>query len=292
MESTKRAKLSQETPADAAPTPAPALQLVIGNRNYSSWSLRAWLLVRLMKPPEPFKVTVLPMFTTEWANDIQSYCGSRRVPVLLDSGAAAPVPQPPGSTASGLEGVNVAVTVWDSVAIMNHLEDRFPGRTVPWPEGAHNLAFARSIVAEMHSGFLAVREKLPQNIKLIDPVALKAKREGRHVSETDPLSTLDDRKLKEQVGRLIQIFEECIRKSGGPWLFGTIFTVPDVFFAPVALRFLAYGARVPAATDEWMHAIYQHEAVQDWCQDALAETQTITFIDDLHSAATSPLTLG
>lgn len=82
----KRVKRSSDVP-NIAP---PSLQLIVGNRNYSSWSLRAWLLVRLLQPPELVKVTVLPMFTSEWANDIQDYCGSRRVPVLLDSGAAAP----------------------------------------------------------------------------------------------------------------------------------------------------------------------------------------------------------
>ena len=114
--------------------------LVIGNRNYSSWSLRAWLYLRLSRIP--FEEIRIPLFTDGWREDLARYTPAGRVPVLLDDQLA----------------------VWDSLAIFEYVLERHPD-AVGWPAAIAARAFARSIVAEMHSGFMTIRDELPQNIR-------------------------------------------------------------------------------------------------------------------------------
>ena len=117
-------------------------QLVIANRNYSSWSLRAWLF--LTESRIPFEEIRVPLFTGDWKREVARYSPAGRLPVLLDDDLA----------------------VWDSMAIMAHVRERHP-EAVGWPRSAAARAQARSISAEMHSGFLAVRDELPQNLRVL-----------------------------------------------------------------------------------------------------------------------------
>ena len=128
--------------------------LVIGNHNYSSWSLRAWLYLR--ESGIDFELIRIPLFTGDWQERISRYSPTRRVPVLLGHGNSdSPSPE------------NV-ITVWDSLAIMEYLRAQEPG-ALGWPEHPASRAEALSIAAEMHSGFLALRDELPQNIRTIRP---------------------------------------------------------------------------------------------------------------------------
>ena len=227
-------------------------QLVIANRNYSSWSLRAWLY--LTESGIPFEEIRIPLFTGKWRSEISKYSPAGRVPVLLDNG----------------------ITVWDTMAIIEHLRENHPG-AVGWPEPAPARAHARSISAEMHSGFLALRDELPQN--------LRARNRLR-------LSQLSD-SCRKQIARIDQIWTDCRRQYGasGEWLFGD-FSIADIMFAPVALRFVTYSIPVSEWAGAFVDAVQKAKSVQQWIEAARAETESLSFIDELEPAASSPLTPG
>ncbi len=227
-------------------------KLVIANRNYSSWSLRALLL--LNESNYSLEEIRIPMFTQTWPTEIAKYSPAGRVPVLLDDD----------------------ITVWDTTAIIEYVRERHPD-TVGWPGSARMLAHARSISAEMHSGFLAIRDELPQNIR------------ARNKLE---LSQLSD-SCRKQIARIDEIWTDCRRKYGdsGEWLFGE-FSIPDVMFMPVALRFVTYSIPVSDTAREFVDAVQGSESVQQWIEAARAESESISFIDELVPAESSPLTLG
>ncbi len=227
-------------------------KLVIANRNYSSWSLRAWVF--LTESTVPFEEIRIPLFTKTWSQEIASYSPTLRVPVLLDDD----------------------ITVWDTMAIIEHLLEKHP-RSVRWPESLPMRTHARSISAEMHSGFLALRDELPQNIR------------ARNKLEPGQLSDA----CQKQIARIDEIWTDCRRKYGdsGEWLFGE-FSIPDVMFMPVALRFVTYSIPVSDTAREFVDAVQGSESVQQWIEAARAESESISFIDELVPAESSPLTLG
>jgi glutathione S-transferase len=227
-------------------------QLVIANRNYSSWSLRAWLY--LTESGIPFEEIRIPLFTGKWRSQIAKYSPAGRVPVLLDDGIA----------------------VWDTMAIMEHIREKHPD-AVGWPEPAPARANARSISAEMHSGFLALRDELPQNLR------------ARNQLDQDQLSS----SCREQIARIDQIWTDCRCQYGasGDWLFGD-FSIADVMFAPVALRFVTYSIQVGSRAQEYVEVVKGADSVQQWAEAARAEPESLSFIDELEPAASSPLTPG
>jgi len=226
--------------------------LVIANRNYSSWSLRAWL--HLTESNIPFEEIRIPLFTGTWQEEIARYSPGGRVPVLLDDGN----------------------TVWDSIAIIDHVLEQHPG-AVGWPASDRARAHARSVSAEMHSGFLAVRDELPQNLRV------------RHRLDIDLLS----KACQKQVARIDELWADCRGKYGGSgkWLFGD-FSIADVMFAPVALRFVTYSIPVSERSREFVDAVCGLESVQRWVDASREETEVLPFFDDLVGAKDSPLTLG
>jgi glutathione S-transferase len=227
-------------------------RLVIANRNYSSWSLRAWLF--LTESNIPFEEIRVPLFTGDWQREIAKYSPAGRVPVLLDDELA----------------------VWDTMAIMAHVREKNP-LAVGWPRSAVARAQARSISAEMHSGFIAVRDELPQNLR------------ARNRIDRSQLSDA----CKQQIERIDGIWAECRSKYGdaGDWLYGD-FTIADVMYAPVALRFVTYSIPVSEHARQFVDAVQRLESVQQWIEAARAETESLSFIDELTPAASSPLTLG
>ena len=227
-------------------------KLVIGNRNYSSWSLRAWLY--LTESNVPFEEIRFPMFTQTWLTEIANYSPAGRVPVLLDDD----------------------ITVWDTMAIIEYVRARNT-HSVGWPESVRMCAHARSVSAEMHSGFLRVRDELPQNIRA------RNKRE---------LSQLSD-SCRKQIARINEIWTDCRRRYGdsGEWLFGE-FSIADIIFTPVALRFVTYSIPVGDTAREFVDAVQRSTSVRHWIEAARVEPESISFIDDLAPAASSPLTLG
>ena len=225
------------------------MKLVIGNRNYSSWSLRAWLY--MTESGLDFEEIRLPLFEARWPESIARYSPAGRVPVLIDGD----------------------VCVWDSLAIIGYLRETRAG-AVGWPEDRLARAYARSVVAEMHSGFLALRDELPQNIR------------KREVLSLDGLSSA----CRGQVRRIEQMWVDCSRFDG-PWLFGD-FSIADVFFAPVALRFRTYGIEVAPEAAAFMAQVEGLAAIQRWSRAAADEAESLDFIDERKPAAGSPLVLG
>lgn len=228
-----------------------SLTLVIGNRNYSSWSLRAWWYLR--RSDIEFETIRIPLFTNDWQRRIAEYSPAGRVPVLLDDD------QP----------------VWDTWSIFEHVRERFPDRAVGWPDAQPQRSRARSVAAEMHSGFMAIREHLPQNLRVV-------REPGQHAMSAD---------TQQQVARLLAIWTECYQRHGGPWLFGE-FSIADVMYAPVALRFLTYGVTVPEPAARFVAAVRADPDIVEWTALAEEESECLPFIDELIAAADSPLTLG
>ncbi len=226
-----------------------ALRLVIGNYNYSSWSLRAWLYMKASGIE--FEEIRIPLFTEQWHREIGDYTPARRVPVLLDG----------------------ALRVWDTMAIMDHLRERHRD-ALGWPDGDAAKALARSIAAEMHSGFLAIREEMPLNIRA---------RTRRHGSA----------RCRESVQRIVDIWTECRRDFGtdGPWLFGGM-SIPDVMYAPVALRFRTYGVEVPGPASEFLAAVEGNQWVREWTARAHEEAEALAVVDDLKPLKGEELSLG
>lgn len=227
-----------------------SLKLVIGNKNYSSWSLRAWLYLK--ESQLQFEEIRLSLFTDQWATAISQYTPAGRVPVLLDGD----------------------ITIWDSLAIMEYVHEYYPD-AVGWPSNRTANAHARSIAAEMHSGFLAIREELPQNLRVCQQ------------RSRDDFSNA----AQAQIARVEKLWQDCYRQYGGPWLCGD-FSIADVLYAPVALRFVTYSIQLNPEAGQFIDRVQALDAVQAWCQDAIAEPENLPFIDSLAPASSTPLSFG
>lgn len=206
-------------------------KLYIGNRNYSSWSLRAWFL--LAEADIDFEEERLPLDTREFEERIGAISPSRRVPVLVVDGD----------------------TVWDSLAIAETVAERWPDKAL-WPAGPSRRAHARSVSAEMHAGFAALRGAMPMNCRAM----------GRKV----PLS----RELKADIDRIFAIWSDCAERYGGGWLFES-FSVADAMYAPVVLRFRTYGVDLPQAAQGYADRVLRSKAMQKWLAAAESETEVI-----------------
>jgi glutathione S-transferase len=205
------------------------MKLVIGNKAYSSWSLRPWIAMRQLDIP--FEEIVLPLDTPEFRPGILSYSPAGRVPVLVDG----------------------AITVWDSLAILEYLAEWHPSL---WPAENATRARARSISAEMHSGFQALRRDFSMNVRRSLP--------GR----------MPGAEAAADIARVCAIWREARQNfgGGGPFLFGA-FTAADAMYAPVATRFRTYGlAADDAVAQDYVAAIMSLPAMRRWVAEAEAES--------------------
>ena len=210
------------------------LKLVIGNKNYSSWSMRPWLALRASNIP--FEEILIPLYTgTADKQRILDVTRSGKVPALLDGD----------------------IKVWDSLAIIEYLAERFPQARL-WPEDRAARAHARSISAEMHSGFMALRNECGMNLHR--PVK--------------PVSLSDD--AHANIARIQELWGECREKyaKSGPYLFGA-FTGADAMFAPVVHRFRTYAIEVTPVAADYMNTMMAQPAFQEWTRAGLAETIVI-----------------
>ena len=221
-----------------------ALKLAIGNKNYSSWSMRPWLALRANDIP--FVETLIPLYTDDPADkdQILSFSRAGKVPVLVDGD----------------------VTVWDSLAIIEYIAERYPEKKL-WPDDAAARAHARSVSAEMHSGFVPLRSECGMNLhRPIRPVALSAD-------------------AKANVARIEEIWRECRARYGakasikGPFLFGR-FGAADAMYAPVVHRFRTYAIDVAPDTKAYMETMLALPAFQEWTREGLAETLVIAKFED------------
>ncbi len=209
------------------------LKLVIGNKTYSSWSMRPWLLLRGLEIP--FDEIVLPLGTSETREAIDRLSPAGKVPILIDGD----------------------ITVWDSLAIVEYLAERFPEKAV-WPRDPVARAYARSLAAEMHSGFVSLRRAMPMNFG-----------RARKRLKLDAATRKD---VATDVRRLETAFADARSRFGGEgaFLFGG-FTAADAMFAPVVSRLHTYAVDVSDGTRAYMEAMVALPAWGDWVAGGAAE---------------------
>ncbi len=212
------------------------LKLYIGNKNYSSWSMRPWVL--LTQAGIPFE-EVMARF--------DSFAPDSHFKQVI--GPVSPVGKVPAL-------VDGDLAVWDTLAIAEYLAEKFPDKQL-WPADIKARARARSICAEMHSGFAALRSACPMNIEASLP-------------EIGQLVWRDKPAVRADVARLVAMWSELLAQHGGPMLFGT-FSVADAYFAPVVMRFKTYALPVPEAIATYMERVAALPGVKAWVQGALAE---------------------
>jgi len=210
------------------------LKLVIGNKNYSSWSMRPWLALRANGIA--FEEVFIPLYTGEADKQrILDVTPSGKVPALVDGD----------------------ITIWDSLAIIEYAAERFPQARL-WPEDRAARAHARSISAEMHSGFVALRSECGMNLhRPIGAIALSAD-------------------ARANIARIQEIWIECRERYGksGPFLFGG-FCGADAMFAPVVHRFRTYAIEIEASVRDYMATMMALPAFAEWTKAGLAETIVI-----------------
>lgn len=214
---------------------ADRLKLVIGNKNYSSWSLRPWILMQ--HAGLSFEEVSIPLFTPAAEALLEEWCPAKRVPVLHEG----------------------PLVLWDSLAICEYIADKVAGRSAEqalWPERSAERARARAMSAEMHAGFVDMREAMPMNCR-------------RRVENFQPSLA-----VQIDINRIVQLFEDALQQSGGPWLF-THYTVADAMYAPIVSRFHTYGIAVPKLSRRYMQHVLDDPAMRQWYQAAAAETRTI-----------------
>jgi glutathione S-transferase len=213
------------------------VKLIIGNRNYSSWSLRGWLAAR--QAGLAFEELTVHIDGDDWQatkrldGEFQPSAG--KVPVLWDDD----------------------VVVWDSLAILEYLSDKV-GRERFWPKDPAARGMARAMVAEMHSGYLPLRRLCPMNIR--------RRITGLHLTD----------EARENIVRILGLWAEARARfgAGGPFLFGS-FSAADIFYAPVISRFITYGIGVPGFAQAYMQAVWDHAWMQEWIAAAEAEEWVI-----------------
>lgn len=213
-----------------------AMKLVIGNKKYSSWSMRPWVVMTAFNIP--FEEIKIALKRPETSAAITEYSASGRLPVLVD-----------GET-----------TVWDSLSICEYLAEQFPEKNM-WPQNVAQRAIARSICAEMHSGFGDLRSAMWMNIGATFPG------KGRSAG------------AQADIGRISEIWETCLTANGmHDYLFGE-FTIADAYFAPVVMRFNTYTVSLPPALQAYVDRMSAHPAVVKWIDGALRETERLDFLD-------------
>jgi glutathione S-transferase len=215
--------------------------LIIGNKNYSSWSLRPWLLMKAAGIA--FDEVRIALYQQHSTAAIQSHAPAgraryRKVPILHDG----------------------ALQVWDSLAICEYVAERWP-ESHGWPTDRAARARARSVSAEMHSGFQTLRARMPMNCR-------------RPRGPIDPAA--QDATLRGEIDRVIEIWTGCgaVADACGPFLFGR-FGIADAMYAPVVLRLSTYEVALPAPAQAYVDAILAMPALQNWISDARSETDVL-----------------
>jgi len=212
------------------------IKLIIGNRAYSSWSMRGWLAVK--QSGEEFEEFVVPLFDEEWdkrreGDEFAPSLG--KVPILWDGDCV----------------------VWDSLAIVEFLADRH-GKERFWPQDPAACGMARSMAAEMHSGFANLRRELPMNVR-----------------KTFPFKAIDE-DVRDEIERILQLWAQARARfgSGGPFLFGE-WCAADIMYAPVVTRFITYSIPMPPFAELYMKAVLSQADVNEWIDKAQDEPWVI-----------------
>ena len=228
----------------------PALTLVIANKNYSSWSLRAWLVMRELGIP--FAERMLKFDSEDWAGSIAALSPTGLVPVLWEGKAGA------------------GFATFDTSAIFERLHELHPEAGV-WPKDARARARARSLVAEFHSGYATLRQMMPMNMRSRLP--------GKGMNDA----------VGREVERLRARWQETRSEFGanGPFLFGA-FCAADASYAPVASRFVTYGVSLDGAAKDYQRALLETQGMRAWTDAALRETEFVAMDEPYAEPPGSP----
>lgn len=212
------------------------LQLFIGNKNYSSWSMRPWVLLQQAGIPFEEVMVRFDSFDADssFKKTLTPLSPTAKVPLLVDDDLA----------------------VWDTLAIAEYVAEQYPDKQL-WPTDRAARARARSICAEMHSGFTALRGNCPMNIEASLP-------------ETGALIWRDQPGVRADVQRIVTMWSALLQDHGGPMLFGA-FSVADAYFAPVCMRLKTYALPVPGPIAAYIDRVCDLAGVQAWVAGALAE---------------------
>ena len=218
------------------------LKLVVGNKNYSSWSMRPWVLLKQAEIPfEEIKVR-FDAFTPDssFKKTVNALTPTGKVPVLLDGD----------------------LVVWDTLAIAEYVAEQFADKQL-WPRDQAERARARSLCAEMHAGFTGLRSHCPMNIEARLP-------------EVGALIWRDQPAVRSDVARLVAMWDELLKAHGGPMLFGD-FSVADAYFAPICTRLTSYALPLPSAIADYVARVQALPGVKAWLDGALAEQDFLDF---------------
>ncbi|MEN9755092.1 MAG: hypothetical protein RLZ07_1474 [Pseudomonadota bacterium] len=212
------------------------MKLAIGTKAYSSWSLRPWILLKAHDIA--FEEDLIPLDTPEFRPRVNAYHAGSTVPILVDGD----------------------VTVWESLAIMEYIADRFPEKAI-WPKDIKARAFARVIANEMHAGFRGLRGACPMNLR-------------KRYAEMDRGEL-----VAKDVARSTAILKQAIERFGkpsgqGPFLFGA-FTAADAMYAPLVSRFQTYSIKVDPVIRSYMDAIFDHPAFVEWYKASMENMQIV-----------------
>ena len=218
------------------------LKLFVGNKNYSSWSMRPWVLLTQVGIAFEEEVVRFDSFDADskFKRTISGVSPTAKVPVLVDEELA----------------------IWDTLAIAEYLAELYPEKQL-WPQDRAARARARSICAEMHSGFTGLRGNCPMNIEATLP-------------EVGALLWRDRPAVRGDVSRLVQMWSGLLEQHGGPMLFGW-FSIADAFFAPVCTRLKTYALPLPQPIADYVQRVHDLPGVAAWIEAALAEKDFLDF---------------
>ncbi len=218
------------------------MKLYIGNKNYSSWSMRPWVL--LTQAGIPFKEVMVRFDSFEagscFKSTLSTLSPTGKVPLLVDG----------------------ELVVWDTLAICEYLAEQFPDHHL-WPRDQAARARARSVCAEMHAGFTNLRSHCPMNIEATLP-------------EIGALIWRDQAGVRTDVARLVALWTQALDAHGGPLLFGE-FSIADAYFAPVCMRLKTYALPVPPAISAYVDRLCALPGIKAWIDQAKAEQDFLDF---------------
>ncbi|MBT0570923.1 glutathione S-transferase family protein [Curvibacter sp. CHRR-16] len=218
------------------------LKLFIGNKNYSSWSMRPWVLLKQTGIPFEEVMVRFDSFAADsrFKTTLQGVSPTGKVPVLQDGD----------------------LLVWDTLAIAEYLAERYADKLL-WPASSERRAVGRSICAEMHSGFTALRSACPMNIEA-------------HLPDVGALIWRDKPAVRADVQRLHSMWEGLLAQYGGPFLLGD-FSIADAYYAPVCTRLQTYGLPLSGTVSGYVQRVLSAPGVQAWVAEALGEKDFLDF---------------
>jgi glutathione S-transferase len=218
------------------------MKLYIGNKNYSSWSMRPWVLLKQAGIAFDEVMVRFDAFTpdSQFKTALKPVSPTGKVPVLVDGD----------------------LVVWDTLAIAEYLAEQFPAKHL-WPQDKSARARARSLCAEMHSGFGGLRSACPMNIEA-------------DLAQAGALVWRDNAAVRADVARLVTMWRECLTRHGGPLLFGN-FSIADAYFAPICTRLVTYALPLPDDIAAYVQRVMALPGVAAWVKEARAEQDFLDF---------------